>query len=47
MENMTKCHIDPEYRKTRLNLILKANINYLQEVEYLSLPKLQSIAEIL
>ncbi len=47
MENMTRCHIDPEYHKMRLHLILKIDIEYLLEVEYLSLPKLQSIAEIL
>ncbi len=47
MENMTRCHIDSEYHKMRLHLKLKADLDYLHEVEYLSLPKLQSIAKIL
>ena len=47
MENMTRCHIEPEYHNKRLHLMIKVNINYWQVVEYLSLPKLQSIAEIL
>ena len=28
MKNMTRYHIDPEYHKMRLHLILKANIHF-------------------